>query len=497
MPAVIFFFSLVVCASLVTLGLKFINKLVINAASTFQTDIPPVSAAYWAFIVFLAFFGILFSIVLTLVGLRLVVYFRDTYRATRFGVPDLVELIRQIDKSTFEIKLLEKWDEVKDLLMEIGTTEEDWIKANTDRKREIWEKIDRHKRTKIEEENRGIIENKIKLTFIGHSLGCLVITDAIRVLSDVFDPNSIGNLNKVNTEKQPSPEIGRVFSLGRLVLVAPDIPMETIMPRRANFLRSALRRFDEAYIFSNEGDMALRLASTIANYFSFPAVTRFSGYRLGNVTVKHFKYENDKKDSSGEPPSYGIINRELQTNGTLCIKYPYKCLEIRSSNWEHVNLEGIREFSYKSEKVCFGEHRLPLHNQDEKTIVEKPIADLFTYFDCTDYKDEDNKPGVVSYALGKPALNLFWDYILLTIAFFFLGKDTHGGYFEGDFSKRTMYNLAFLGFKEFLKSYGGSTKQEQLENFSKECKNKQMQVILAPERYEVDILGGKRDRSGY
>ena len=36
-------------------------------------------------------------IVGTLFILRIIVYFRDTYRATNFGVPDLVEFIRQLD----------------------------------------------------------------------------------------------------------------------------------------------------------------------------------------------------------------------------------------------------------------------------------------------------------------------------------------------------------------------------------------------------------------
>ena len=55
----------------------------------------------------------------------------------------------------------------------------------------------------------------------------------------------------------PSNAIGNVFSLRRLVLVAPDIPAETLLSSRGNFLASALSRFDEAYLFSNEGDEIL------------------------------------------------------------------------------------------------------------------------------------------------------------------------------------------------------------------------------------------------
>ncbi|HUB65540.1 MAG TPA: hypothetical protein VL996_14045, partial [Methylocella sp.] len=42
------------------------------------------------------------AIPLTLFLLRVAVYFRDGYRATSFGIPDLVEIIRQIDKKLEE-----------------------------------------------------------------------------------------------------------------------------------------------------------------------------------------------------------------------------------------------------------------------------------------------------------------------------------------------------------------------------------------------------------
>ena len=137
----------------------------------------------------------------------------------------------------------------------------------------------------------------MKLSFLRHSLGCFVLTNVIRILSYVFDVQSIN--------KTPDSNIANVFCLGRMVLVAPDIPVETILPGRANFLRSCLLRCSEDYIFSNEADLAFRFTSTAANYFSFPAKTRISGYRLGNVTVRHF---NDKDDRVGEVPKYGVIN---------------------------------------------------------------------------------------------------------------------------------------------------------------------------------------------
>ncbi|MUH01215.1 alpha/beta hydrolase [Scytonema sp. UIC 10036] len=353
--------------------------------------------------------GIATSAMITLILLRISAYFRDVYRASNYGIIDLVELLRQIDFTV----------------------------------------------------HREVKDKRIKLSFIGHSMGCFVVTHVIRILSDIFDVQSI---NKI-----PSSNIGNVFCLGQLVLVAPDIPVETILPGRANFLRSSLRRCQEAYIFCNEGDLALRVTSTAANYFSFPAKTRISGYRLGNVTVSHFTNQNDKV---GYTPKYGIVNlvREDNADRYTCDR-PYKYLEIRSSNREHRKLEEMRKF----------------------LETELQPADLFTYFDCTDYKNDKSQDiGIVSLAIQKPAIN-FWDYVSLTFAFTSKasknesskGVDTHSGYFQGEFSQQAIYTLAFLGFQGFLNSLLTQERgEEQIRAFSQECHNKQIQVILAPHLYQ-------------
>ncbi|WP_138504384.1 alpha/beta hydrolase [Nostoc sp. PA-18-2419] len=366
------------------------------------------NSAVHFFTAMLILFGIISSIIFTLIILRISTYFRDTYRASNYGVTDLVELLRQLDCTV---------------------------------------KLPPNKR--------------IKLSFISHSMGCFVVTDVIRILSDVFDVKSIN--------KKPDSDIGNVFRLGRLVLVAADIPVESILPGRANFLRSSLRRCEEAYIFCNEGDLALRFTSTAANYFSFPARTRISGYRLGNITVKHF---NNKNDLVGYTPRYGVVNLQIQDSDKgYRLDNPYKYLEIRSSNREHRRLEEITKISEKSVQP----------------------ADLFTYFDCTDYKDDPQKQiGIVSDAIQKPAINL-GNYIFLTWAFIrksinnrdAQGVDTHTGYFEGDFSQKAIYELAFLGFQGFLRSLSiEGEESEQIHAFSQKCQSKQIQVILAPQIYQ-------------
>ncbi len=399
------------------------------------------------------------ALVITLFLLRIVGYFRDSYRASNFGVPDLVELIRQIDKAVVGIK-----------------REDDpgW---------------------KAKEDDQF---NRIKLSFVGHSMGGFVVTNTVRILSDVFDSASIGNLDPANKAKAPSSNIGNVFSLGRLVLVSPDIPAETIISGRANFLSSSLRRFEETYLFSNEGDMALRLASSAANYASFPARTREGGYRLGNVVVRSPKNEADKT------PPYGIIKLEPEADGS------------KQSFLDYLYILGDKSLKERQEKII---------EPDQHSIAE-----LFTVFDCTDYseylpREEGKEPkvkGLMTGAKGRRSLN-FYRYILLTIAMFRGTIDTHGGYFqegnpehkkknratniEAYVTKQLIYGLACLGFEPFLESLStgvesSSSKEvaeQNLEALSSLCESRKIQVLLSPERYKQDVLGieGAGDREGY
>jgi len=385
------------------------------------------------------FLGIIpVSIILALILLRLSTYFRDNYRATNYGVPDLVELIRQLDLAVMEA---------------------------------------RQNRPQTGEHPR------IKLSFIGHSMGCFVVTSTIRILSDVFDPASV--------HKEPNAEIGNVFCLERLVLVAPDIPVETVIPRRANFLRSSLRRCKEAYIFASEGDLAVRLASTAANYFSFPGRTKFSGYRLGNLTTKRFKDEHDTTNRQLQDQEYGIVNWK----GGIP-EAPYNWMEIRSSDRAHKILNEIRDLK-------------EIEKENLDSVQDTPVSDLFTYFDCTDYIDIQDLPnsrtsvaqGVVTYALRKSALSLL-DYLSLSLAYFLQKPrpiNVHGGYFDGVFSQQLMYKLAFLGFSGLLTSLAADTlcpdwhtldfnaRKTLLTTLSQQAQSKGIQIALAPTRYQRDI----------
>ena len=249
-------------------------------------------------------------------ALREIVYFRDVYRATNNGVPDLVEVIRQIDL------------EAVNALNRLGAASE------------------------------AQPRKRIALSFIGHSMGGLVVVSAIRVLSDVFDPEAIltklsGAARRRTTRQtangQVSGTIGHVFDLMRFVLASPDIPGETLLANRANFLASSLRRFKEAYLFSSEGDGVLRSISTIVNYFTFPTRSRNYGYRLGNAEIL---------TSDFSKPVAGDVLRLVRVG------------------------------------------RKTLADLSTETVEGNPseVANAFTYFDCTDYKDGEPPMGMLTEA---------------------------------------------------------------------------------------------------
>ncbi len=118
--------------------------------------------------------GLTFAgLVLTAALLRTIVYFRDNYRASNYGVPDLVQIIRAIDTEI------------------------------------------------VRQRGGGKPKNDVELSFIGHSMGGFVVTNTIRVLSDVFvrpvrSLSSYGaGSSPDDTPDQVSPNIGNAFSLKR------------------------------------------------------------------------------------------------------------------------------------------------------------------------------------------------------------------------------------------------------------------------------------------
>ena len=277
---------------------------------------------------------------------------------------------------------------------------------------------------------------RIALSFIGHSMGGLVVVSAIRVLSDVFDPDAIltklSGAARSRTAGQPaddrvSGKIGHVFDLMRFVLASPDIPGETLLANRANFLASSLRRFKEAYLFSSEGDGVLRSISTIVNYFTFPTRSRNYGYRLGNA-------------------------------------------EILTSDFPKPVVGDVLKLARVGRKT--------LGELSTETAGGKPseVANAFTYFDCTDYKDGEPPRGMLTearnYKRANPTAHIpVPEHIKLLLLYLLSRIDIHGGYFGGAVTQKLIYRLACLGFTGTAAAYGGK------ESLLNECAQHQIWVM--------------------
>lgn len=364
----------------------------------------------------------LLGVIAALVLERIFVYFRDSSRASLYGSPDLVELVRQLDRTLDEAGLQE-----------------------------------------------------VSLSFLGHSLGASVITNALRVLADAFEPQAVGGLKASDPERRSTGRIGRCLHLGQLVLVAPDIPVESVIPRRANVLASALRRVREAHVFSSEGDLALRLASTAANYFVFPSRFRFSGYRLGNLTARHFGAAANR---SGRRPVYGLVPPfEAAPEGEL----PAWLLEIRASDAEHRNLTEEPFAPWVAS-------------------TDEEVTNRISTYDCTDVLDipattwgeadpAARASGLLTRARQRSALNLLeYAYLLFAYLRFSLGGrggiDTHGGYFRGEATQEWIYLLAFTGFAQLKATLARSP----VGGLVPAAEQLQLQLVLSPrERQELGV----------
>jgi hypothetical protein len=346
--------------------------------------------------------------------LRGVVYFRDTYRATHYGVPDLVEIIRQIDTQIMKI-------------------------------------------------SPNGLPNPVTLSFMGHSMGAFVVTNTVRILSNVFLRESVRDgLNEgVVKHKRPAagdptavpepdvltfvpPKIGNVFELKRLVLVSPDIPAEALIANRANFLEASLRRFKEAYLFSNGQDEVLRQISTIANSFSFPTRSWKYGFRLGNVEVVSRDVASAHRVARPDPARY------------------MNDLRIGYFSLAHLNDK--------------------LHIR----MVQNALPLVFSYFDCTDYSEGGRR--FLSLVQRKTdrknrlmPVSAF-QHVRLLFAYFLKGfrktwPDVHSGYFDADAttSNRLIHRLACLGYDAASHAF-----QSEGVSLLDACHNTGIQVLLSP-----------------
>lgn len=186
--------------------------------------------------------------------LRISVYQRDRYRAIHYGAPDLAEFFWRLDK----------------VLGENPYTSMPFY----------------------EPEKETAIANyysqqfpPMNVNLIGHSMGGLVIVNVLRILSDRF-----GKEDRLEYEKN---NMGDYLQLDKLILTSPDIPLEFLREGRNNYVRSAILRCNEIYLFSSDRDLILRYLSILGNWFSEPSI-EMSGLRLGNVYLKSCKNPNNQ-----------------------------------------------------------------------------------------------------------------------------------------------------------------------------------------------------------
>jgi len=157
-----------------------------------------------------------------LVGLRLSTYLRDRYRALHYGVPDFGEFMRALEGRLTKNNI------------------------------------------------------KVRIDVIGHSMGTLLLINALRVMSDYFSPE----------KEHETHSIGRDGSigLGSLILCAADIPAAMVTVDYNNYFLSALRRFESVHALGNDRDIILKWLSSFANWISEPRFD-LAGRRLGNVML--------------------------------------------------------------------------------------------------------------------------------------------------------------------------------------------------------------------
>lgn len=386
------------------------------------------------------------STVLALLG----IYFRNSYRAENSGIRDLVELLRQIDRSMT--------DTIADSLLppDPGLSER---AAVNNKAKAYWNQPGK----------------RIKLSFISHGIGSLIVLKAVHFLSDIF------NYSPVSASTAASHHIGNIYELARIILVAPDIPALTLISEKSNFFNSSLRRFSESYLFCNEGDMVLRLFSTFANIVAFPSRNKSRGARLGTVILNSEKYGviNLPSLHKGLPAQVPIEEAIAQSSEDALSRL---CLSSLISNARKDNWSLAEMFIDKT-------FRLP---------TKVYAADLCTYFDCTDYKDFKVVTGIngswdrsktsesILIRGGHKRLPKLLYSLRLYLDIAWGKRDGHGGYFFGEFTRELIYQLAFLGFEGYLKTLD-SDPMTALSMLDSQCKDKGIKGFLSPFRYRIDV----------
>lgn len=267
--------------------------------------------------------------------LRVVVYQRDRYRTIHYGAPDLAEFFWRLDSAL----------------------------SNPQNYPSGWQAV-----------AAAMPITRIKVNLIGHSMGCLMLVNMLRILSDRFGKDDGGTILPDTKGLQNPEAIGNHFTLDSLILASPDIPLEFLREGRNNYVRSAIRRCRRIYLFCSDRDTVLRYLSTVGNWFTEPSI-QMSGMRLGNTYLRTLP-------------------------GT----------------------DGPRPFI-----------RVMVHS--ESAVQPRSSYDLFrkfNYLDCSQMRTDNGKGGTNSVSLPLTRLTALPIDLINTVIFLlkFRGLDVHGGYFQ-------------------------------------------------------------------
>ena len=202
--------------------------------------------------------------------LRLSTYQRDRYRAVHYGVPDLGEFMRDLERALVA---------------------------------------------------RGV---RVRLNVIAHSMGTLLTVNAFRVMSDYFHPPG-----DAAGQGPDYGEMGRngTFRLGTLILCAPDLPAVMATRDRNNYFQSALRRFASVHVFCSDRDLILKWLSPIANWASEPRYDMV-GRKLGNVVLlksapPHLGRHDSRSDWTLWPMNRPVVRaHSLYTSDPVGVSQP-------------------------------------------------------------------------------------------------------------------------------------------------------------------------------
>ena len=381
-------------------GLQAAPPTMVGAAIVLATVLAVIHLAFDNYLVDVALFAIAMALVGVFVSLWLLrsfVYFRDLDRATNHGIPDLVHLVRELDRV-------------------------------------------------IQKPGGSDSARRIPLSFVAHSMGALIVVSAVRLLDEVLAP----------LDAEP----GRVspnFCLGQLVLVSPDIPVELIMPRRPNWLETSLAEFRELHLFSNDGDIVLKMISTVANYVMTPVRFWANGYRLGNMAVV--------RPPDGVPP-FGVVNAAITGQGTAAF------LGSLRLGWftllQRIDPIPLRDvwFDWFARRARQDPMTAGAVQIDDKSVL-LPVR--ISYFDCTDSIDGSPRP-----TRGKQKLELSlldnWQ-LALDAARNNPAVDVHSAYFYGPVTVGLIGKLAAVGLRRSV----------TVSELSTQCAAVHIRVLLAPE----------------